>query len=121
VTKSNFKKYANARMFYCYKNDRVDKKENTATVTVKKDTQSSVKSVNYKVKVTASVLNVRSGASTKYKKVSSYKKNKIVTITKQSGNWGKTSKGWICLDYTKKVITAKTKTYTVSAKRRFEL
>lgn len=123
VTKSNFKKYANARMFYCYKNDRTDKKENTTTVTVKKDTQSSVKSVNYKVKVTSqNGLNARSGAGTNYKIKTAYKYNKTLKIVKQSSNWGKTDKGyWICLDYTKKVTTAKLKTYTVSTKKRFEL
>ncbi|MGN1270636.1 MAG: hypothetical protein ACI4UX_01395, partial [Clostridia bacterium] len=31
VTKDNFKKYANARMFYCFKNDRTDIKDNNNT------------------------------------------------------------------------------------------
>lgn len=121
VTKSNFKKYANARMFYCYKNDRTDVKENNTTVTVNKKTKSSVKNVNYKVKVTAnSGLNIRNGASTKYKRVGTYAKNATVTITKESNGWGKTNKGWICLKYTKKVNTSKSKTYTVKVKKRFE-
>jgi len=94
VTKNNFKKYANARMYYCYKNDRVDKKENTTTVTVKKDTESAVKSVNYKVKVTASNgLNIRSGASTSYKRIGGYTKGTTVTVTKVSSNWRKDVKG----------------------------
>lgn len=121
VTKSNFSKYANARMFYCYKNDRVDTKENTTTVTTNKNTQSSVKSVNYKVKVTADEgLNIRSGASISYKRVGGYTKNTTVTITKECDGWGKTSKGWICLKYIKKVTTTTSKTYTVATKKRFK-
>lgn len=121
VTKDNFKKYANAKMFYCYKNDRIDTKENTTTVTTTTNITSSVKSVNYKVKVTAiEGLNIRSGASTSYKRVGGYTKGTTVTITKESNGWGKTSKGWICLKYTKKVTASKSKTYTVTAKKRFE-
>ncbi len=108
-------------MFYCYKNDRTDTKQNATTVTVTKNTKSNVKNVNYKVKVTANDgLNIRKGASTKYKKVGTYAKNATVTITKESNGWGKTSKGWICLGYTKKVTTSKSKTYTVKAKKRFK-
>lgn len=118
VTKDNFKKYANAQMFYCFKNDRTDKVENTTTTTVKKDTTSNVKSVNYKVKVTAnSGLNIRSGAGTSYKRVGGYTKGTTVTILKESGNWGKTNKGWICLDYTTKVTTTTSKIMTVTAKK----
>lgn len=121
VTKDNFKKYANARMFYCYKKDRTDKKQNATTVTVKKDTKSAVKSVNYKVIVTAqSGLNIRSGASTSYKILGAYVKGTTVTITKESNGWGKTNKGWICMDYTKKVLVPKVKTYTVTPKIRFK-
>ena len=114
VSKSNFKKYANAQCYFCYKNDRTDTKVNNITTTTTKS-NSSVKSVNYKVKVTPSVgLNIRSGANTSYKKVGKYNKNTIVKITKESNGWGKTSKGWICLTYTKKVATTTTK--TVNAK-----
>lgn len=110
-------------MFYCYKNDRTDKKENTSTVTVKKDTQSSVKSVNYKVKVTSKIgLNARTGAGTSYKIKTAYDYNKTLKIVKESKNWGKTDKGyWICLDYTKKITISKAKTMMVLAKKRVEL
>lgn len=121
VTKDNFKKYANSRMFYCFKNDRIDIKDNNNTTTVKKDTTSNVKSVNYKVKVTANDgLNIRTGASTSYKSIGGYTKGSTVTITKESNGWGKTDKGWICLKYTKKVTISKAKTMTVSAKKRIK-
>lgn len=56
---------------------------------------------NYKVKVTAnSGLNVRTGPSTSYSKIAGYSKDSIVSVIEQSNNWGKTNKGWICLDYT---------------------
>lgn len=59
---------------------------------------------SYKVKVTAkSGLNVRNGAGANYPKASgalSY--NKVVTVTKEQGNWGYIGTGWICLDYTSK-------------------
>lgn len=117
VTKDNFKKYANARMFYCFKNDRTDIKDNTTTVTTKPNTSTNIKSVNYKVKVTTNDgLNIRSGASTSYKRVGGYVKGTTVTITKESNGWGKTSKGWICLKYTKKVTTTTSRIMTVSAK-----
>lgn len=116
VTVNNFKKYANANMFYCYKNDNVDKKENTTTTVIKEDT-STVKNVDYKVKVTAqSGLNIRTGASTNYKCTGAYVKGKIVTITKESNGWGKTDKGWICLKYTSRVQVSQYKTMTVNTK-----
>ena len=61
-------------------------------------------STSYKAKVTADVLNVRKGAGTNYAIVAQLKKNTQVTISKISGNWGYISnKGWVCLDYIKKV------------------
>lgn len=48
-------------------------------------------------------LRVRSGAGTNYSVVGYYYKNNKVTITEQKTvggtKWGKTDKGWICLDY----------------------
>jgi uncharacterized protein YgiM (DUF1202 family) len=59
----------------------------------------------YKVKVTANVLNVRAGAGTNYKVVTTVKKNEIYTIVDQVNNWGKLKSGvgYICLDYTVRV------------------
>ena len=75
---------------------------------------------NYRV-TKASVLNVRSGAGTKYKKlkfnqltasaqskilkltggkkVDGYVEGLSFTVTETAVNWGKTPSGWVCLDY----------------------
>ena len=117
VSKSNFEKYANARMYYCFKNENKEVKDNNTTVVVKKDETTNVKSVNYKVKVTAqSGLNIRTGASINYKCTGAYVKGKIVRITKESKGWGKTDKGWICLKYTSRVQVSQYKTMTVNTK-----
>lgn len=59
----------------------------------------------YVVVVTASVLNVRSGASTDYSVVTQIKKNEAYTIVEEVNGWGKLTSGvgWICLSYTKKI------------------
>lgn len=58
-----------------------------------------------KYKVTADVLNVRSGPSTSYKVVCTVKKNEVYTIVEVKNNWGKlkSGAGWISLSYAKKV------------------
>lgn len=71
-------------------------------------------------KVTASLLNVRTGPGTGYSKktysqltsnarnqnkalgnyyANGYLKGVVCTVTQVNGNWGKTASGWICLDY----------------------
>ena len=63
----------------------------------------------FKVKVTASALNIRAGAGTKHKKVGQIKDKGVYTIIEVFGNWGKlkssTAKSprWIHLGYTKKL------------------
>lgn len=59
----------------------------------------------YKVKVTADSLNVRSGPSTDYKVTTSIKKNEVYTIIGEKSGWGqlKSGAGWISLKYTQKV------------------
>ena len=59
----------------------------------------------YKVKVTATVLNIRAGAGTNTKKVGNLKQNQVVTIIDTKNGWGKLSdgKGWISLYYTKRI------------------
>jgi hypothetical protein len=59
----------------------------------------------YLVKITASVLNVRSGPGMNYKTRTQVRKNEVYTIVALENNWGKlkSGAGWICLDYTKKV------------------
>lgn len=56
----------------------------------------------YRVKITADVLNVRAGAGTGYKVTTTVKRNEVYTIVETQGNWGKlkSGAGWICLDYT---------------------
>ena len=59
----------------------------------------------YKIKITANVLNVRSGAGTGYKVVTTVKKGEVYTIVEEKNGWGKlkSGAGWISLSYTKKV------------------
>lgn len=60
---------------------------------------------SYIVKITTDVLNVRAGAGTSYKIVTTVKKNEAYTIVETINGWGKLKSGvgWICLDYTKRV------------------
>ena len=69
-----------------------------------KTTTSTSSSKSYKVKVSVSDLNIRKGPSTNYDSVGFIKPG-VYTITKTQSGWGKlkSGKGWICLDYTKKV------------------
>lgn len=101
----NFKAYANHKQFFCYEYNpntvETENKTNVSTVT----TNDTVQTTNYQVKITAnSSLRIRSGASTSYSQVGSYSRDTIVTIYAVSQNWGKTEKGWICLDYTSRDI-----------------
>lgn len=61
-------------------------------------------STSFLVKVTADVLNVRSGAGTSHNITTTIKKNEVYTIVETKNNWGKlkSGAGWICLDYTVK-------------------
>lgn len=104
VTIDNFRNYANATGYYCYKNDRTDIKDNDTDVTITDNVTSNVEKVNYTVRVNAnSGLNIRSGASTSYSIVGGYANGTTVIITAEKDNWGKTKDGWICLDYTTKI------------------
>ncbi|MBQ6467712.1 MAG: glycoside hydrolase family protein [Clostridia bacterium] len=72
---------------------------NSGTITDNSySSESSYSPGYYKVKPDIGV-NVRSGPGTNYSKNTAYKKGTIVTITSTSGNWGKCSAGWICIDY----------------------
>ena len=59
----------------------------------------------YIVRVTTDVLNVRAGAGTSYKIVTTVKKNEAYTIVETINGWGKLKSGvgWISLAYTKRV------------------
>lgn len=58
----------------------------------------------YKVKVTASALNIRSGPGTNYKVVNVIRDEGVYTIVDKKDTWGKlkSGEGWISLNYTKK-------------------
>lgn len=64
--------------------------------------------------VKASALNMRSGPGTKYKTITTVKKNQSVTLTQQKGSWGKVKAnkktGWVSMSYltSKKPVTSKT-------------
>lgn len=104
VSVDAFKKYANCKSFFSYKYNKNKVTNNNTTVVTKPNTNSNVKNVNYKAKVTAGIgLNIRNGASANYKILGAYRYGTTVTITKESNGWGKTNKGWICLDYVKKI------------------
>ena len=101
---NNFSEYANYKQFFCYEyNPNNVETENKTTVTTV-PINDTVQITNYQVKITASSLRIRAGASTSYSQIGSYSKNSIVTILATSQNWGKTNLGWICLDYTSREI-----------------
>jgi uncharacterized protein YgiM (DUF1202 family) len=62
-------------------------------------------SSGYKVKITASALNVRAGVGTNYKINKVVHKNEVYTVVEEKGGWGRlsTGDGWISLKYTSKV------------------
>ena len=62
-------------------------------------------SSGYKVKITASALNVRAGVGTNYKINRVVHKNEVYTVVEEKGGWGRlsTGDGWISLKYTSKV------------------
>ena len=68
-------------------------------------TDAAVGFESYVVRITASVLNVRSGPSTNYKINTTVKKNDLYTIVDEKNGWGKlkSGAGWISLNYAKKV------------------
>jgi N-acetylmuramoyl-L-alanine amidase CwlA len=67
-----------------------------------KEKKSTIKIVNYKVRVNADVLNIRKGPGTSYKIVNTITDKGVYTIVKKSGSWGylKSGMGWIYLGYT---------------------
>lgn len=76
--------------------------------TVKKAASTATASTSfksYKVKITASTLNVRAGAGTGYKVKTTVVKNQVFTIVSEKNGWGKlkSGAGWIKLSYTKRV------------------
>lgn len=62
-----------------------------------------IKSSSKTVKVTANILNVRSGAGTNYAVVGAIRKGSTYTILEEKNGWGKISSGWISLEYVEKI------------------
>lgn len=62
----------------------------------------------YRVRVTSSNgLNCRTKPSTNGSKITAYANGTILTITKESGNWGYANNtGWVCLTYTARVTSS---------------
>ena len=81
------------------------KKAKKTTSSTTKKTTTSTKSDDFLVKVTATALNIRSGAGANYPVVGVIQDKGTYTIVEKKNNWGKlkSGKGWIHLDYTKKV------------------
>ena len=61
--------------------------------------------MHYKVKITASVLNVRSGGSVAHPITTTVNRGQIYTIVSEKNGWGKlkSGAGWINLKYTEKI------------------
>ncbi len=70
----------------------------------------------YKVKITATALNMRTGPGTGYKSKGTVQKGKTYEIKAEKNGWGqlKTNGYWIKLSYTKKVTTTAAATTTSS-------
>jgi uncharacterized protein YgiM (DUF1202 family) len=60
---------------------------------------------SYKARVTANVLNVRTGPGINYPIVRSIKKNEVYTIVEEQNDWGKLKSGigWVNLNYMQKI------------------
>lgn len=65
----------------------------------------ATKATNYRVKITATVLNIRKGPGTNYAVTGQIKDMGVYTIVEESNGWGKlkSGAGWISLAYTKKL------------------
>ena len=63
----------------------------------------AVKNSGNKVKITATLLNVRAGAGINYNIVATVKKDSVHKLLEEKNGWGKISKGWISSTYYKKI------------------
>ena len=77
----------------------------TSTVTSTTTNAAQTSTTNYKVKITASALNVRKGAGTNYSIATTVKKNEVYTIVEEKNGWGKlkSGAGWISLSYASRI------------------
>lgn len=74
----------------------------------------TISASSYDVKITASALNVRTGAGTSYARVGSLPRDKTVTVYDESNGWLKIKYNnqyrWICDDYTTKLAPTPSET-----------
>ena len=63
----------------------------------------SAKSKTVKVKITASLLNVRAGAGKNYRVLTTVKRDSTYELLEEKNGWGRISKGWISSQYYKKL------------------
>lgn len=75
------------------KDDKTDNKDDD------KDSDKTTSSTSIYGTVTASELNIRKGAGTKYDSVGAYVVGDRVKILEKKDGWGRTSKGWISMKY----------------------
>ena len=79
------------------------------------NTGGSTTTTSYTATVTPNIgLNIRSGPGTNYSIVDAYTKGTRITITQESSGWGKTSRGWVSLDYVSKSSSSNTGTSSSS-------
>lgn len=118
VEKETFRRYANYSIFFAFKNDREEVKENTTNIETIVEGNTVFQEYSAKV-IAKSGLNARSGASTSYPRKSGYGYGRIITIIAESNGWGKTTDGyWVCLQYVSKIDT--TIPNTVGKTKRFK-
>lgn len=70
---------------------------------------------SYLVKITADVLNVRTGPGVKHPVVQTVKENEVFTVIDENSGWGKlkSGAGWISLEYTQKYTAGGFNAYLV--------
>ena len=76
-----------------------DAPEETTAPTTPASTEPNSDNVSIKGVITANGLNIRSEASSDGKIQGAYNKGDVVTILETKNGWGRTSKGWIKMDY----------------------
>lgn len=77
----------------------------TTTTTNTTQATTGATATNYRVKITATVLNIRKGPGTSYAVTGQIKDKGVYTIVQESNGWGKlkSGAGWISLTYAKKL------------------
>ncbi len=80
-------------------NTTTNNDDNKTTTTTTNITSNGSTTVQLKGIVKVAELNIRSSGSTSGERLGSYTYGARVEILEKSGSWGRTSKGWICLDY----------------------